>query len=1395
MPADVPIPDSGIPSGRPSFDEKQFPESAQGEPDEVRPAATDVVEISSPKRDLRFWLVFVALCSCTLLSAIDLAGVGTAAPTIVHALQGKDFAWVFSAYALSSSSCIPLSGNLAQIFGRRPVIQAGIVVFAAGSAISGAAPTMTVLIVGRAIITADLVPLRERGLFTGITGLMWTLGSAIAPFIAGGLSEKASWRWLFYINLPLCGFALAVVTLFLKLKTPTETFRSKFFRIDWIGNAIIIASACACMIGLTWGGIEHPWSSFHVLVPLILGVGGLVFALFYEARWAGEPTIPFIVLSNRTSISGYVATFISGMVTINIGFYLPTWFQAVQDASPVISGLHFLPWAVSISGFAIVGGVIVSKVGRYRAIFAILAPLPISQNAAAVALLTFLRVFSQAWGVSIGGAILQNALKQKLPPALIRQFPDSANIAYSIVPTIPTLPEPLKHDVQTGFLKSFRVLWIATEVMCALGVLSIVFMKDLPLRRTVDKDWGLEKKPSGSESTLEENIHSPPVEDSLRKNFEKVFEVLGAPYNKSVILVPCHFFPPSLPQFSCTLMVLKLYAFSQSTNSRRAALILLEKDVPFELIDVDRVNNEHKGAEMLIRMRKRFDLNDAQEEDDGFVLFESRAIGRYIATKYAEQGTKLLPTDPKEIALFEQAASIEITNFDPLASAIFFENVYKPRVGLTPNKEVVEQQIKKLDAKLDAYDAILSKQKYLAGDELTLADLHHLPFALGLYQGGVDIIDTKPNVARMSPESAPYGTWTSPITAEAITKGALPIGGVVVDPITSKVYHLEKRPSEGGRVTIIDTSSNTELTSGEWNVRTGVHEYGGGAAIAHSGVIYFSHYSDGQVYRLKEGLKPEAVTPDFDVHPVHTHLLVSILEDHTIDEPSAIVNTLCIINTNTKTVHPLVSGADFYAAPKFSPDGTRLAWQQWSHPDMPWEGGLIYVADAIIDPDVISLSNVKHVAGEALKISAAFPSWANDDTLVFTSDESGYINPWKYQNGQAVPLFPTPVQSEFGSPGWGLQQFPYAILNDAGTMAVFITIKDGRDGLSAVDLTGGAPPLTLDTPYVAISNIWSLSRSSRTVVFSGEKVDTGSSLVRLGFHGSSDAIQYIAIKPAVAPEFSSEFVSIPQPLSIKDANGDPIHVVFYPPKHPKYAGSSIEGERPPCVLHAHGGPTMLMMQSLSWKVQYFTSRGWAWLDVNYGGSSGYGREYIDRLAGNWGAVDAGDCIQAAKILSSEPYNLIDPKRVVITGGSAGGYTVLAALANTTDATVFAAGTSSYGISDLFPLEAHTHKFEAKYLEKLIGGTSAQIPDVFRDRSPLNHADKIVAPLLILQGEIDKVVPKEQAELIYESVKAKGGFVEYKLYLGEGHGWRREENIVDALERELDFYERVLKLAK
>ncbi|KAJ7101026.1 MFS general substrate transporter, partial [Mycena crocata] len=511
---------------------------------------------------------FVALCCSLFLSSLDLGGVGTAAPTIVHDLQGDNFSWVGSAYALGAASCLPLSGNLAQIFGRRPILLGSLVLFAVGSAVAGSAPSMTVLIVGRAvhgvagggiqaltsIVTADLIPLRERGVFNGITGLVWSLGSVIGPFIAGSLSQKASWRWLFYMNIPLCFLAFVVVACFLNVKTPRENLATKLMQVDWLGNAFIISSTCSCMLGLSWAGIAFPWSSPQVLVPLSVGLAGLVWSVYYESRWPTKPTIPLLVLSNRTSLLGYIATVLHGIVSISVGcmssfilfllltfapVYLPTWFQAVRDASPILSGVYFLPISATISPSAIFQGRLVAKTGRYRMIistgwcsmllgmgllismttstplwatvifqliqgfgmgllyattFAVQAPLPATLNASAISLLTFCRTFSQAWGIAITGTILQNRLRSSLPANLLGQFAENTEIAYSIIPQILSMPQPLKGEVQQAFLDSMHLAWIVTEAVCAAGLVTFFFMKDIPLSRATNKQWTLKEK-------------------------------------------------------------------------------------------------------------------------------------------------------------------------------------------------------------------------------------------------------------------------------------------------------------------------------------------------------------------------------------------------------------------------------------------------------------------------------------------------------------------------------------------------------------------------------------------------------------------------------------------------------------------------------------------------------------------------------------------------------------------------------------------------------------------------------------------------------------------------------------------------------------------------------------
>ncbi|KAJ7074651.1 Alpha/Beta hydrolase protein [Mycena amicta] len=649
--------------------------------------------------------------------------------------------------------------------------------------------------------------------------------------------------------------------------------------------------------------------------------------------------------------------------------------------------------------------------------------------------------------------------------------------------------------------------------------------------------------------------------------------------------------------------------------------------------------------------------------------------------------------------------------------------------------------------------------------------------------------------------SAPYGTWKSPISAGNITKASVRLTDVVVDSAAGKVYHLETRPSEGGRSVLVDSESGKDVAGKPWNVRTGVHEYGGAPAVVHAGVAYFSNVVDGRVYKVEcHGGEPVPVTPeskvyryaDIDIHPVHSHLLVAILEDHTDkSSPSSVSNKLCTIDTKAQSVSILVSGADFYASPKFSPDGSRVVWEQWSLPHMPWQSSELHIADFSVDS--LQVANSIRFAGEGAENSVTYPSWATASTVLFTSDKSAYQNPWKYDlgSGKATPILPAPLDEDFGDPAWTLGRSPYAILEN-GTKVVFSAFRDGRAVLYIIDCaTGSRTQVT--NPYVGIQAMRRVEKHK--VAFIGERVDSPPELVICSIADDS-AVDFSVVTSSSSsgPAFPKSLYSIAQPMTLTAApDNHPVHVVYYPPTNPDYIGSSISGEQPPCVVHAHGGPTSLAGQALEMTMQYYTSRGYVWLSVNFGGSSGYGRAYIERLANNWGIVDIEDCIQAVKILSQAPCSLIDPKRTVIRGGSSGGYTALGVVSMGSDLTTFAAATSSYGISDLRRLLEDTHKFEAGYPLGLLGGDISVIPEVYRDRSPVTHADKIVAPLLILQGETDRVVPKEQAEVIYESIKRRGGVVEYKLYPDEGHGFRKEETLIDALEREIAFYERVLKI--
>ncbi|KAK7061333.1 MFS domain-containing protein [Favolaschia claudopus] len=513
--------------------------------------------VTQPK-SRAFYLSFVAIMVTIFLSALDLSAVSTALPTIAEALNDTkgDFTWVGSAYALSSTVFIPLSGSLAEAFGRRPIMLLAITFFTIGSALTGAAQNMSMIIAARAIqgvgggaiinvseiLVADLVPLSERGLYQGLIGLIWSLASCIGPPIGGALANNGhkAWRWLFFLNLPICVVAFLLVVFFLRVRTPPGSTRKKLAQVDWIGNAIVVLGSGLSIIGLTWGGIRYPWKSAEVLAPLVIGLVLLVVFGVFEAKVPSRPTIPSDIVSNRTTLSGLLATAIHGIVSIAVIYYLPVFFQACFGASPVRSSVDYLPAALVTAPFALVAGVLVNALNKYRAvnftgwifllvgfglfstlredssvgkwvgfqiivaigigmlfsapIFPLLAPLPPNRAAAALALFSFTRSFFQTWGITISSTILQNMLKKKLPAEFIGRFPEGFEIAYAAIPIIKQLDESLKKQVQAAFAQSIAVIWQAMIGIAGLGLLFSLLMAEVPMANTVDEKYALEEK-------------------------------------------------------------------------------------------------------------------------------------------------------------------------------------------------------------------------------------------------------------------------------------------------------------------------------------------------------------------------------------------------------------------------------------------------------------------------------------------------------------------------------------------------------------------------------------------------------------------------------------------------------------------------------------------------------------------------------------------------------------------------------------------------------------------------------------------------------------------------------------------------------------------------------------
>ena len=624
---------------------------------------------------------------------------------------------------------------------------------------------------------------------------------------------------------------------------------------------------------------------------------------------------------------------------------------------------------------------------------------------------------------------------------------------------------------------------------------------------------------------------------------------------------------------------------------------------------------------------------------------------------------------------------------------------------------------------------------------------------------------------------APYGSWKSPITADLLASTYVGLDELRIDG--KDLYWNELRPANKGRNVIVQRKPDgtlTDITPTGFSARTRVHEYGGGCYLVQNGTVYFSNYTDQRFYRQDPAKAPRPLTPPADMRYADSvfdqkrNRIISIREDHTLKTPQAVNTIVSLDPENESEGKILFSGNDFYSTPRLSPDGTKLAWLTWNHPNMPWDGTELWIAD--VKPDG-SLGQAEKIAG-GLDESIYQPEWSPDGELYFSSDRTGWWNLHRWHNSEVEPLYP--MEAEFGLPQWGFGSHTFVFESQDRIVCAYT--KNGLWNLASLNLR----KKKLEPIETSISQIdrGNLATKNGHVFLIGGSATEPSSIVRIDLSSRETEILHRSREITVG----KEYISIPNAIEFPTENGRTAFAFFYPPKNPEY--EAPQGEKPPLLVVSHGGPTSASPSTLRYEIQYWTSRGIGVVDVNYGGSTGYGREYRKRLNDQWGIVDVQDCVNATRYLASR--GQADAERLGIRGGSAGGYTTLCALAFTN---TFKVGASYFGVSDLELLAKDTHKFESRYLDKLVGPYPER-RDIYRARSPIDHVDGISSALILFQGLEDKVVPPDQSEKIFEAVKAKGLPVAYIAYDWEQHGFRRAENIKRSYEAELYFYSKIFR---
>jgi dipeptidyl aminopeptidase/acylaminoacyl peptidase len=621
---------------------------------------------------------------------------------------------------------------------------------------------------------------------------------------------------------------------------------------------------------------------------------------------------------------------------------------------------------------------------------------------------------------------------------------------------------------------------------------------------------------------------------------------------------------------------------------------------------------------------------------------------------------------------------------------------------------------------------------------------------------------------------APYGSWRSPITADSIVTDSIGLGAIVVDG--EDIYWLESRPQEQGRNVVVRRTPDgktMEITPSEYNVRNRVHEYGGAAYTVVDGRVYFSNYSDGCLYvQDVDGQYPQQLAPgknfryaDLIIDRVR-HRLICVREEHE-ERDLEPLNTLVSVNLDgSQRVEVLLGGNDFYASPCLSPDGSQLAWLSWNHPNLPWDGTNLQLA-TIGDRGILGAPSL--VAGG--KDESIFqPQWSLDGTLYFISNRTGWGNLYRWNQTKVESV--CPLEAEFSLPQWVFGMSTYAF---AGQNRIVCTYTQGGIWQLASINTISKHLTKLHTPYTDISGV---RAHQNQLIFCGASPKRVSAVIAINLVSEERLLLRSSHQLTIDPKY----ISLPQAIEFPTTNGLIAYAFYYPPTNPDY--QPVEGEKPPLLVKSHGGPTAATSNQLNLRLQYWTSRGFAVVDVNYGGSTGYGKAYRQRLDGQWGVVDVDDCCNAARYLAKQ--GLVDPDRLAISGGSAGGYTTLCAL---TFRDVFKAGASYYGVSDLAALAKDTHKFESRYTDRLV----APYPSgeaIYEARSPINFTHQLSCPTIFFQGLLDRVVPPNQSQMMVTALINKQIPVAYITFPEEQHGFRQSSTIKRALTAEFYFYAQI-----